>query len=66
MYRNLKAELARKGLTQNEFCKLVGLSSVTFGRKIRGEAQFNIAEAKTIKKCLNYEGSLDELFEESN
>lgn len=66
MYRNLKAELVKKGFTQNEFCKVLGISSVTFGRKLRGESQFDLAEAKTIKDELNYEGTLDELFEESN
>lgn len=66
MYRNLKAELVRKGFTQEEFCKLIGLSNITFGRKLRGEAQFSIAEGKAIKKNLDYEGTLDELFEESN
>ena len=66
MYRNLKAELVRKGYSQEDFCKLIGLTNITFGRKLRGDAQFSIVECKAIKKNLGYEGTLDELFEESD
>ena len=68
MFPNLRAEMARKGLTQkdvvNELQKR-GFTMVvpTFSAKFNGKYDFTFAEAVAIKDIVGTEISLEELFE---
>jgi hypothetical protein len=67
MYRNVRAEMARKGFTQqdvvNELQKR-GFTMVvpTFSAKLNKKYEFTFAEAVAIKDILGTEMSLEELF----
>lgn len=63
MYRNLQAEIARKGLTSAEIAKRLGMSRNTFSRKLRGKSKFFIDQLVIIKKEFFPECSTDYLFE---
>lgn len=63
MYPNLKAEMARLGLTGLELAKRIDINNTTFSQKLNCKSEFTMAEAKRIKKALGTEMSLDDLFE---
>ena len=48
----LKSEIVKNGMTQEQFCKKIGMSHSTFIRKIK-KGIFNTDEAATIAKVLN-------------
>mgnify|MGYP003303820893 CR=1 FL=1 len=67
MFRNIKAEMARKGLTQNDIVNELqkrGFTMVvpTLSAKLNRKYEFTFAEAVAIKKILGVEMSLEELF----
>ena len=62
MYNNLKAEIARKGMTVKDFAGAVGMKQSTFAQKYRGNVDFTLPEAMRIKKFLN-ELPIEYLFE---
>lgn len=53
MYNNLKAEIARKGMTIKEFAEAVGMKPSTFSQKYRGNVDYTLPEALRIKAFLN-------------
>ena len=53
MYNNLKAEIARKGMTVKEFAIAVEMKPSTFSQKYRGNVDFTLPEAIRIKTFLN-------------
>lgn len=53
MYNNLKAEIARKGMTVKDFAEAVDMKQSTFAQKYRGNVDFTLPEAMRIKKFLN-------------
>ena len=59
----LKFEIARKGFTIEGFAKELGISDKTLRNKINGITDFTWSECLMIKKKLNTELSLEELFE---
>ena len=63
MYMRLKFEIARKGFTIEGFAKELGISDKTLRNKINGITDFTWSECLMIKKKLNTELSLEELFE---
>jgi transcriptional regulator with XRE-family HTH domain len=51
MFRNLKGEIVRAGLTQEKFADEIGISRNTMSNKLKGKHPFNLVE---IKKILEY------------
>jgi transcriptional regulator with XRE-family HTH domain len=64
MYKNVKAEFARKGLTLEIVAKELGVTVSTLSQKMNGKYPFTLNEAKTIKKVLEVDIPLEILFEE--
>jgi len=62
MYRNLEAELTRKGMTKGELAKKMKLSASTMSHKLNGKVAFTLPEALRIKKILGVNMTIDELF----
>lgn len=46
--RELKAEMARAGYTNESLAKEIGMTPTTFGRKANNESKFDIIEANSI------------------
>lgn len=46
--RELKAEMARAGYTNDSLAKEIGMTPTTFGRKANNESKFDIIEANSI------------------
>ena len=65
-YPNLKAEIAKKGLTLGEILEdgRIKCSVGTLSLKINGKYQFTFAEAVALKAIIGSDMSLEELFEE--
>lgn len=49
---NLKGRRVAKGLTQEAIAKLLNMTKTTYGRKERGDAQFDLNEVKQILEIL--------------
>ena len=62
MYRNLEAEMVRKGITQNQLAELLKLNSSTVSLKMNGKRDFSLNEAMRIKELLNVDIPLEKLF----
>lgn len=62
MYRNLEAELSRKGLTRSELAKLMNIRATTLSNKLNGKSDIKFSEAMQIKKILNVDIPLEILF----
>ena len=60
MYRNLNAEMSRRGLTQGRLAELIGMTSGTLSNKLNGKATFTLPEIKQIKRVLNEVSKLDD------
>lgn len=63
MHRNLKAEMVRRNKTINQLALEIGVSEKTLRNKINGDTDFTLQEAQTIRRILEADLSLDELFE---
>lgn len=63
MYPNLRAELARKNMTYQELAKILGIAESTMSLKVNGKYDFTLDECQTIKKAINVDVPLEELFE---
>lgn len=62
---NIKAEMARYGLTTQEMAKAIGVSMATFSLKVNGKRVWNVIEANRMVKFFAGLGSdvtLDSLF----
>ena len=62
MYKNLKAEMARAGITQQEMARRLGMTPATLSLKLNGKAKFSLSDANLIKTALGVDIPLDELF----
>lgn len=63
MYPNLRAEVARKGLTMKELAKRIGIGESTMNQKLNGKYAFTLDEAVLIRDVLEVDIPLDVLFE---
>lgn len=63
MFRNLLAEMARIGLTQDHMATDMGIMQKTMCYKMSGKANFNINEMNFIKRKYFPNMTLDYLFE---
>ena len=66
MYANLKAEMARRGITSTQLSKVIGVTIQTFSKKINGQSDFTLSEAYQIKEFLLIDMPIEELFKETN
>lgn len=62
MYLNLKAEMARKGVTVKELAELTGIRYNTLAAKLSGRSRLALDEAVQIKKALVLDAPLEYLF----
>lgn len=63
MYPNLKAEMARKNLTQKDIAKCLKRAEPTVNKKINGAATLTLKEISLIRQTFFPNLSLDYLFE---
>lgn len=70
MYKNLKAEIARAGLTSSEMADAIGVKYGTLWRLLSGKRQFKLGEMMTIQSELEGRNgtsyTLDYLFEDGD
>lgn len=66
MLSNLIAEMARIGINRNDLAKVTGLSYGTILKKVNGEYEFDMSEAKKIKLKFFPDLSLEYLFEKED
>lgn len=64
MYPNLRAEMARLGITSGELAKAIGISQSTFSLKYTGKIKWFFWEVCAIKKALGATMPLEQLFKE--
>lgn len=68
MYRNLKAEIARAGMTKEDIAESIGKSVATVFRILSGKQQFRLGEMVAIQSELEERNgttyTLDYLFED--
>lgn len=62
MYQNLKAEIVKNGFNLGEFAKEINITNSTLSRKLKGKSDWTLDEAIKIKKLLNGNANLEELF----
>jgi transcriptional regulator with XRE-family HTH domain len=49
---NIRAEMARNGLTQRDLAALLGLSQPTVSARLRGRTDFTVSEVRAIARWL--------------
>jgi transcriptional regulator with XRE-family HTH domain len=62
MFSNLRAELARKGLTTTDIADILGISKKSARNKLYGRSSFSIEEAFKLRDEVAPGMALDELF----
>lgn len=62
MYPNLRAEMARKGVSVSQMAAAMGVGLQTLSRKLNGGSEFTLKECMTIKHYLGLDMSIDTLF----
>lgn len=62
MRANLKAEMARAGITGQDLAEKLGVTSGTFSMKLNGKRGFTLDEALEIKGILRCETPVETLF----
>lgn len=65
MYRNLEAEMVRKGITRKDISELLGVRYATVVQKLNGKYEFKLLEALEIKKAFFPEHSIEYLFSQN-
>lgn len=63
MHRILKTELFKKNMTIAKLAYEIGVSEKTLRNKINGKTDFTLPEAQAIRRILESNLTLDELFE---
>ena len=63
MFPNLRAEMARKGLSVNEIASRIGCTSKTFRNKLSGKSEFTRAEVFKIRNEFFPNLSIEYLFQ---
>ena len=57
--RLLKAEMVKKKYTQAELAKAIGIAPNTLNRKLLGQREFTVSEAKKICDVLDIENPVE-------
>lgn len=63
MFSNVKAELARKGLTVVDLSNKTGIRYQSLSNKLNGKTPLKLEEARKIKTALDVDLPLEKLFE---
>lgn len=63
MYPNVRAEMARKNMTLNKLAEATNSNATALSQKLNGKRIITLNNAIAIKKALNTELTLEELFE---
>lgn len=63
MYRNLKAEMKREGITNEKMARELGINPATLSVKLNKKERLKFIEAKKIKETFFPELSTDYLFD---
>lgn len=64
-FPNLNAEMARKDISQKSLSMMLGWDSISkISRKLNGQSPITLEEAMDIKKVLDVDIPLEELFEQ--
>lgn len=64
MFPNLRAEMAREGITSKKLSIVIGVSPKTLSNKLYGRSEFTLAEMLKIKSKLFPDMTLEYLFEQ--
>lgn len=62
IYPNIEKERITEGLFYTKFGELMGLSPQVLTLKLRGKSEFSLKQALQLKKILNSDLSIEELF----
>lgn len=62
-YKTLRAEVVRNGLTISQFADLIKMNKPTLSNKLNGHYDFTLSECLKIKAALNYNDSMEVLFD---
>jgi len=65
MFGNLKAEMARHGLTNKNLAEILGVTEKTIRGKMCGKTGFTLKEMRLIQKAIPGKIPIDFLFEEN-
>ena len=64
MYPNLRAEMARRNISQQDIADGLGITRVALSNKINGKTFFTLPEARKVKQIIGIEMPIETLFEE--
>lgn len=62
MYKNLEAELKRRGMTKGDLARALKITATTLSNKLSGKSIITLGEALRIKSIVCVSMSLEELF----
>lgn len=62
MFPNLRAEISRRGLKNMDVAAAANISQGHFSLKLNGKYDFSLTEAIAIKKFLDVQAPIEELF----
>lgn len=65
MYPNVKAEMARRGMSIKDLAKAMGCSGANLCKKLNGKIVLTYKEATRIKAILGVDTPLEDLFAEA-
>lgn len=63
MFGNLRAELARNGIGQQEICEVLGCTPKTFRNKLNGLNEFKLSEIEKIQMYMPEKLPFEYLFD---
>lgn len=66
MFKNLKAEMAREGLSRKDIAIAIGISHKSFCNKLAGKSDFTRSEMLKIKEYFFKNHTLEYLFDSSD
>lgn len=62
MYRVLRGEMVKAGISVAKLAEKIGISEKSLRNKLNGTTDFTWPEAKTIRKIVNPNADMEELF----
>ena len=65
MFKNLQAEIVRKGMNYKEFASAIEMRYETFSKKMSGKTEFCLDEMENIKREIGNDCTFEYLFEKT-